>query len=43
MLYILSKDTALISFGRSQSKFEKNSWSIDRGWFTQESNGQMPD
>ena len=39
----ISKNTARISFGESQSKFEKISWFIDRSWFTQESNGQKPD
>ena len=38
-----SKNTARISFGRSQSKFEKNSWFIERSWFPQESNGRKPD
>ena len=39
----LSKNTARISFGGSQSKFEKVSWFIDRSWFTQESNERTPD
>ena len=28
-------NTARISFGESQSKFQKISWFIDRNWFTQ--------
>ena len=39
----ISKNTAHISFGGSQSKFEKISWFIDRSWFTPESNGQNPE
>ena len=39
----ISKNTVCISFGGSQSKFEKISWFIDRNWFTQESNGRKPD
>ena len=39
----ISKNTARISFGGSQSKFEKISWFIDRSWFTQESNGRKLD
>ena len=39
----ISKNTVSISFGGSQSKFEKISWFIDRSWFTQELNGRKPD
>ena len=39
----ISKNTARVCFGRSQPKFEKNSSNIDTSWFTQESNGRIPD
>ena len=39
----ISKNTARISFGGSQSQFEKIWWFIDGSWFTQQSNGRKPD
>ena len=39
----MSKNSARIYFGGSQSKFEKNSLFIDRSWFIPELNGRKPD
>ena len=36
----IRKNTARISFGRSQSKFEKHTWFMQRRWLAQESNGR---
>ena len=42
VVHIYKNTTARISFGGSQSKFEKVPWFIDRSWFRQESNGRKP-
>ena len=39
----MSKNTACVSFGGSQSKFEKVWWFIVRSWFRQELNERKPD